>query len=129
MPATAPRSIEPPRRRTSAKDYQCGPAALATLLVASGVDVTPETLAPEVFIPERKGSLALGSLALAATPGCRMLATTADEMVELEAGRPVLVLQNYGVSKIPIWHYAVLIGYDADRNVRCCAPATRSGSK
>ena len=54
--------------------------------------------------------------ATAVCPGC--CDTTADEMVnELEAGRPVLLLQNLGVPQIPIWHYAVLIGYDAERNV------------
>jgi predicted metal-dependent HD superfamily phosphohydrolase len=29
----------------------------------------------------------------------------------------VLVLQNLGVKQIPIWHYAVLVGYDTDRNI------------
>jgi tetratricopeptide (TPR) repeat protein len=33
---------------------------------------------------------------------------------ELAAGRPVLVLQNLGVSWAPRWHYAVVIGADAD---------------
>ena len=37
--------------------YQCGPAALATVLVADGVDVTPDELVSHVYIPERKGSL------------------------------------------------------------------------
>ncbi len=47
-----------------------------------------------------------------------VLSTTADEMLaELAAGRPVLVLQNLGAERLPIWHYAVLIGYDAGRNV------------
>ena len=32
---------------------------------------------------------------------------------ELAAGRPVLVLQNLGVSLIPRWHYAVVVGADA----------------
>jgi hypothetical protein len=102
------------------EDYQCGPAALATLLVASGVEVTPEALVPEVYVPGRKGSLAL-DLVGATRRHDRLpwvLETTANEMVgELEAGRPVLLLQNLGLPQIPIWHYAVLVGYDAYRNV------------
>jgi len=31
---------------------------------------------------------------------------------EVAAGIPVIVLQNYGGSPIPIWHYAVVAGYD-----------------
>ena len=80
----------------------------------------PESLTPEVYLPERRGSLSLELVGAARRHGRLpyVLATTADEMVEeLEAGRPVLVLQNLGVSRLPRWHFAVLIGYDADRNV------------
>ncbi len=121
LPATAPRAIELAATPFFPQvEYQCGPAALATLLVASGVPVTPEALAPEVYLPERHGSLALELVGAARRHGRLpwVLATTADEMVdELEAGRPVLLLQNLGVQQIPVWHYAVLIGYDAERNV------------
>jgi tetratricopeptide (TPR) repeat protein len=129
LPATAPGSIELSRTPYFPQEqYQCGPAALATLLVASGVEATPEALAPEVYLPERHGSLSLELVAATRRHG-RMpyvLATTADVMVaELAAGRPVLILQNLGVSKIPVWHYAVLVGYDAERNVAIL----RSGPK
>jgi tetratricopeptide (TPR) repeat protein len=121
LPSSAPRSIELARTPFfPQEDYQCGPAALAALLVASGVPATPESLAPEVFIPGRRGSLSLELIGAARRHG-RLpyeLDTTADEMVaELEAGRPVLVLQNLGATRLPIWHYAVLIGYDVERNV------------
>lgn len=121
LPVSAPRAIELAATPFfPQEDFQCGPAALATLLVASGVEVTPEALAPEVFIPGREGSLSL-ELISAARRHSRLpyvLATTAEEMIaELEAGRPVLVLQNLGAGPLPAWHYAVLIGYDAERNV------------
>lgn len=117
----APRSIE-----LSAtpfypqEEYHCGPAALATILRASGVEVTPESLAPEVFMPGRRGSLQIELVGAARRHGRLpyVLATTAHELVaELADGRPVLVLQNLGAARLPVWHYAVLIGYDAERNV------------
>ena len=125
----APRSIE-----LSAtpffpqEEYQCGPAALATLLRASGVEVEPQALTPQVFVPGRLGSLQAELIGATRRHG-RLpypLATTADELVaELVEGRPVLVLQNLRASRWPKWHYAVLIGYDAKRNVALL----RSGTK
>jgi tetratricopeptide (TPR) repeat protein len=117
----APRSIELGATPFFPQDeYQCGPAALATLLRASGVDIGPQALAPQVFIPGRRGSLQAELIGAARRHG-RLpypLAATADEMIaELAEGRPVLVLQNLRASRWPKWHYAVLIGYDADRNV------------
>jgi tetratricopeptide (TPR) repeat protein len=117
----APRSIE-----LSAtpffpqQEYQCGPAALATLLGASGIDIEPQSLTPQVFIPGRQGSLQTELIGAARRQG-RLpypLATSADELIaEIAEGRPVLVLQNLRAARWPQWHYAVLIGYDATRNV------------
>jgi tetratricopeptide (TPR) repeat protein len=121
LPPAAPRAIE--LRSTPyfpQGEFQCGPAALATLLVASRVAVTPEALAPEVYLPGRQGSLSLELVGAARRHGRipYVLEPTADEMVdELRAGRPVLLLQNLGIPQVPAWHYAVLVGYDADRNV------------
>ena len=121
LPASAPARIELDSTPFfPQEDYQCGPAALATLLAASGLAVTPDALTPEVYLPERRGSLSLELIGAARRHGRLpyVLETTADEMVaELEAGRPVLVLQNLGLKQLPRWHYAVLVGYDAERNV------------
>jgi hypothetical protein len=35
-------------------------------------------------------------------------------LIELESGRPVLVLQNLGFAGAPVWHYAVVVGFDAE---------------
>src|SRR5437763_1585351 len=41
------------------EDYQCGPAALATVLAYTGTSVTPEALVKQLFVPARQGSLQL----------------------------------------------------------------------
>jgi tetratricopeptide (TPR) repeat protein len=90
------------------------------LLRASGVVIEPQALTPQVFIPGRLGSLQAELIGAARRHGRLpyLLATTADELIaELGEGRPVLVLQNLRASRWPKWHYAVLIGYDAKRNV------------
>ncbi|MGD8236773.1 MAG: hypothetical protein PVJ65_11540, partial [Chromatiales bacterium] len=45
--------------------YQCGPAALATVLNANGVSISPEQLVPQVYLPERRGSLQVEMIAAA----------------------------------------------------------------
>ena len=103
----------------SQRDHQCGPAALATLLGAAGEPVTPETLAHEVFIPGRKGSVQAEMLAAVRGHGRVALAlepTLPAMLRELEQGRPVLVLQNFGLPALPRWHYAVVVGYDREHD-------------
>ena len=49
--------------------YQCGPAALATMLGQRGLALTPGQLKDEVFIPGREGSLQLEMVAAARARG------------------------------------------------------------
>lgn len=96
--------------------YQCGPAALATVLQASGVDVLPPALVPQVYIPQREGSLQSEMIAAARRYGrvpYLLDPHVGAVLAELHAGRPVLVFQNLGLRSLPVWHYAVVIGYDA----------------
>jgi len=95
--------------------HQCGPAALATVLVYDGVDTTPEQLSSQVYLPEREGSLQPEMTASARRHG--MLAyplkpRLTDLLTEVAAGNPVLVLRNNGFDWMPQWHYAVVVGYD-----------------
>ena len=121
LPAGLPRSIELAATPFfPQQDYQCGPAALATVLSASGAPTTADELTPQVFLPGRRGSLQAELLGAARRHGRLpyVMPPQGEELVaELNEGRPVLLLQNLGISKLPRWHYAVLVGYDADRNV------------
>jgi hypothetical protein len=97
-------------------DYQCGPAALATVLTYSGRATTPEMLAPRMILPERKGSLQVELVATALSHHRipYVLPPTVDALLaELNAGRPVVVLQNLGLESVPVWHFAVVVGYSA----------------
>jgi len=97
------------------REYQCGPAALATVLAAEGVKVTPDALVPEVYLPERKGSLQIEMLAAARRHGLvsyQLAPRFSDLLSEIAAGNPVIVLQNLGLKEG--WHYAVAVGYDYD---------------
>lgn len=96
-------------------DYQCGPAALAALLQNNHLKTTAEELVPEVYLPERKGSLQL-ELVAAARKYNQLPYVIEKKLLyllqELEAGNPVLVLQNLALEWYPQWHYAVVVGYD-----------------
>jgi hypothetical protein len=98
-------------------DFQCGPAALATVLQASGVAITPDPLVEQVWIPSRKGSLQVEMLAAPRRYGrvsYKLASSYSDLLREVAGGNPVVVLQDVGPVATQ-WHYAVVVGYDYDR--------------
>jgi tetratricopeptide (TPR) repeat protein len=101
------------------EDYQCGPAALAMATGAAGLQLKPDDLVDQVYMPARKGSLQLEMLATGRRYGLlthRLKPSMEALLHEVAAGNPVIVLQNLSFSFAPVWHYAVVIGYDRTRN-------------
>jgi len=99
-------------------DYQCGPAALATVLGASGVSLSPQSLVPLVYVPARQGSFQVEMIATARSFGrltYEIPPTLEALFAEISMGHPVLVMQNLGLSWYPKWHYAVVKGFDIQR--------------
>lgn len=97
------------------EDYQCGPAALATVLVQRGVSTSPEALLPSVYLPGRQGSLKVELVAAARQHGQLVYPLRPDLqalLTQVAAGNPVLVMQNLGFAWYPQWHFAVVVGYD-----------------
>jgi hypothetical protein len=101
-------------------DYQCGPAALATVLAHAGAAVDSDELVREVYVAGLRGSLQPELLGATRRHGFipYVIAPEPSALVaELTARRPVLVLQNLGLARVPIWHYAVVVGIEADNVV------------
>ena len=101
------------------KEYECGPAALAMVMAAAGVAVTPEALVGQVYLPARKGSLQVEMLAATRQRGLLayvLKPRLQDLLQEVAAGHPVLVFENVSLPIYPVWHYAVVVAYDLGRN-------------
>jgi len=100
------------------EEHHCGPAALATVLAATGSNVTQEALAEQVYLPGRQGSLQVEMLAAARRNhhiAYQLAPSLVDVLREVAAGNPVIALQNTGIRMVPFWHYAVVVGYDLDK--------------
>jgi len=96
-------------------DRQCGPAALATVLKHAGVTRTLQQLEDEVFIPQRQGSLAIEMLSATRRAGVVPYVLKPETQAlfqEVAAGNPVVVLQNLRFDFLPLWHFAVVVGFD-----------------
>jgi hypothetical protein len=114
----------PPRAELSStpffpqERYQCGPATLAMSLNAAGIGISPESLVPQVFVPKREGSFQPEMLAAGRRNGAfsMTIPPTLDALLtEVAAGNPVIVLQNLSLPVSPLWHYALVIGYDLNQ--------------
>lgn len=97
------------------RDYQCGPASLAMVLNESGADASVDALIPQVFLPNREGSVQPEMQATVRR--YQRISYVIDNdfeglLKELAAGHPVVVMQNLSLPLWPLWHYAVAIGYD-----------------
>ncbi|OIP18313.1 MAG: hypothetical protein CO105_13865 [Comamonadaceae bacterium CG_4_9_14_3_um_filter_60_33] len=102
------------------EDYECGPAALAMVANTAGVRVAPETLVEQVYLPGRQGSLQPEMMAATRRQGLLaypLQPSIEAVMREVAAGNPVLVFQNLAFPIYPVWHYAVVMGYDRARHV------------
>lgn len=101
-------------------DAYCGPATLASVLGHAGVAADPDSLADWVFLPERQGTLQAELQSQARQRGLIVYHPAPSleaVLAEVVAGRPVIVLENQGWPRRPLWHYAVIIGFDLDRGL------------
>ena len=101
-------------------DDLCGPASISMVLNYRGMNLTPQKLEPLIYIPGKKGSLQTEMLAVTRRFGYIPYVIEPNLVAlakEVSAGNPVVILQNLGLSWYPKWHYAVVVGYDIDRDI------------
>jgi hypothetical protein len=99
-------------------DFLCGPASLAMVFNAAGVQADVESVTPLVYLPGRKGSLQAEMLGATRRTGLLAypLAPQLEDLLrEVAAGTPVVVLLNLAFKLAPVWHYAVVVGYDLEK--------------
>ncbi len=95
---------------------QCGAASLATLLNFEGKAVVQNALYAELFVPNKKGTYQQELVALARQYDLLPYARTShftELLTEINHNKPTLVLLNLGLENIPVWHYAVVTGFNA----------------
>lgn len=95
------------------KEYQCGPASLAMLLGSSGITVHPDILSAKTYLPGRQGSLQPELIAASRKYGRIPYKINPDMeslVAELYKGRPVLILQNFGLNIVKAYHFSVVVG-------------------
>lgn len=100
-------------------EYQCGPAALATILAHEDLAVDAEDMVGAVYVEGLQGSLQAELLGATRRNGLIPYVLEPQPsalFAELAAGRPVLILQNLGLTRVPVWHYAVVVGFDRERD-------------
>ncbi len=95
-------------------DFYCGPAALAMALQWAGQDVSQDQIARLAFSPGARGSFQEDMIGAARRRGALAVPLSGFDHLtaEIAAGHPVIVFQNLGEVWAPIWHYAVVTGYD-----------------
>jgi hypothetical protein len=85
----------------------------------AGVVLRPDELTSQVYVPARQGAFPVEMMAAArrqALLAYPLRPRLEDLLREVASGNPVLVFQNLSLPMYPVWHYALVIGYDRARN-------------
>ncbi len=96
------------------EDYQCGPAALASVLNFHGDPVTPEAIAGDIFRPGLRATVTLDLVLYARSRGfpAQWFSGRPEDIVRaVDRNRPLVVMLDYGWNAISKNHFLVLFGY------------------
>jgi ABC-type bacteriocin/lantibiotic exporter with double-glycine peptidase domain len=117
-----PPGFEAPQRRNAIPDvpfhaqeaYQCGPASLAGVLNHWGDPVTPQEIARDIYRDDIHGTVSLDLVLYARQRGfdARWYDGSVQALQQaVDAGEPLLLMLDYGISLVSTYHYLVVVGY------------------
>jgi predicted double-glycine peptidase len=96
---------------------QCGPASLAGVLNYWAVDVTPEEIAGAIYSGSAGGTLDMDMVFYAEGKGLKASlyrGSVEDLRENIDSGRPVIVMVDYGFWAYRQGHFMVIAGYRED---------------
>jgi len=116
----------------SQDDYQCG-RPLSRWCWSGGKAIEPEALRPQVYLPDRHGSLQIEMLAAARRNGfvAFEIKPNLSDLLTEDSPRetPWSCCRTSRWTGNPVWHYAVAIGYDLEARRITLRPATSGACK
>ncbi len=96
-------------------DYHCGPSAIATILSNQNVEYSYDDIVHKTFTPQLKGTLQSEMKAVLRSYGVipyEIKGGIGALLTEVSNDAPAIVLLNLGLKTLPVWHYAVITGFD-----------------
>ena len=100
------------------KKNHCGPATLAMNLNWYGKNITADEISYDLYRSDKEGSFKTDMIYSARKNGyiAVKIKNLSDILKEVANNRPVIVFQNLGFDWYPLWHYALVVGYDLQKN-------------
>lgn len=95
--------------------FQCGPAAMASVLNYRGLRITPEEVAREIYSESARGTLNIDMVFFAERKGMKAVqysGSLTDLKNNIDGANPVIVLVDYGFLNYRKDHFMVVVGYD-----------------
>lgn len=97
------------------EDYQCGPAAMASVLNYRGVKTTPEEVAAAIYSKSARGTLNFDMAFYAERKGLfarQYPGNLADLKYRIDRFHPLIVMVDHGFFVYQKNHFMVVVGYD-----------------
>ncbi len=95
----------------------CGPATLTMAMQWAGKNISVDEVAKQIYIPGFQGSLQSDLIGASRRQGLMaiQIKDLRSLLIELSAGHPVIIFENLSLSWAPNWHYALILGYDFNK--------------